>query len=193
MPVTREQMAAVLEEIALLLEIQGENPFKVRAYRQGAEVVESYDGDIAALAAENKLEGIKGLGEALRDKLHELASTGELGFHKNLRAGYPDSFFELFELDGLGPKKIAALHKELGVDSIAALKAACEAGRVAALSGFGAKTQGKILDAIGRIEQSASAFRLDVAAVAADEILEALRAHRAVLRAAVAGSLRRSK
>lgn len=193
MSVTREQMAAVLEEIALLLEIQGENPFKVRAYRQGAEVVESFDGDIAALAAENKLEGIKGLGEALRDKLHELASTGELGFHKNLRAGYPDSFFELFELDGLGPKKIAALHKELGVDSIAALKAACEAGTVAALSGFGAKTQGKILDAIGRIEQAASAFRLDVAAVAADDILEALRAHPAVLRAAVAGSLRRSK
>jgi DNA polymerase (family 10) len=193
MPVTREQMAAVLEEIALLLEIQGENPFKVRAYRQGAEVVESYDGDIVALAVENKLEGIKGLGEALRDKLHELASTGELGFHKKLRENYPDSFFELFELDGLGPKKIAALHKTLGVDSIAALKAACEAGTVAGLSGFGAKTQTKILESIGRIEQAATAFRLDVATLAAEEILNELRKHPAVLRASVAGSMRRSK
>lgn len=191
--ITRERLAAVLEEIALLLEIQGENPFKVRAYRQGAEVVETYDGDIVALAKDNKLEGIKGLGEALRDKLHELASTGELGFHKNLRAGYPDSFFELFELDGLGPKKIGALHKELGVDSIAALKAACETGSVAGLSGFGAKTQAKILEAIGRTEQSAKAFRLDVATIAAEEILEELRNHPAVLRASTAGSLRRSK
>jgi len=193
MSVTREQMAAVLEEIALLLEIQGENPFKVRAYRQGAEVVETYDGDIVALAVENKLEGIKGLGEALRDKLHELASTGDLGFHKKLREGYPDSFFELFELDGLGPKKIAALHKTLGVDSIAALKAACDAGTVAGLSGFGAKTQTKILEAIARTEQAATAFRLSDAAIAADGILSELQSHPAVLRAAVAGSMRRSK
>lgn len=193
MPVTRERMAEVLEEIALLLEIQGENPFKVRAYRQGAEVVESYDGDIVALAEENKLTGIKGLGDALRDKLHELASTGELGFHKNLRAGYPDTFFELFELEGLGPKKIAALHKELGVDSIAALRAACEAGTVAALSGFGAKTQTKILEAVKRSEQAAEAFRLDVATIAAEEILAALREHPEVLLASVAGSMRRSK
>ncbi len=193
MPVTRERMAEVLEEIALLLEIQGENPFKVRAYRQGAEVVESYDGDIVALAVENKLTGIKGLGDALRDKLHELATTGELGFHKNLRAGYPDTFFELFELEGLGPKKIAALHKELGVDSIAALRAACEAGTVAALSGFGAKTQTKILEAVKRSEQAAEAFRLDVATIAAEEILEALREHPDVLLASVAGSMRRSK
>lgn len=193
MPVTREQMAAVLEEIALLLEIQGENPFKVRAYRQGAEVVDSYDGDIVALAVENKLEGIKGLGEALRDKLHELASTGELGFHKKLRENYPDSFFTLFQLDGLGPKKIAVLHKTLGVDSIPSLKAACEAGTVAGLSGFGAKTQTKILEAIARIEQAATAFRLDVATLAAEEILNELRKHPAVLRLSVAGSLRRSK
>ena len=193
MPVTREQMTAVLEEIALLLEIQGENPFKVRAYRQGAEVVDSYDGDIVALAVENKLEGIKGLGDALRDKLHELARTGELGFHKKLRESYPDSFFTLFQLDGLGPKKIAALHKTLGVDSIPSLKAACEAGTVAGLSGFGAKTQTKILEAIGRIEQAATAFRLDVATLAAEEILDELRKHPAVLRVSTAGSLRRSK
>ena len=193
MSVTRERLVEVLEEIALLLEIQGENPFKVRAYRQGAEIVSGYDGDIVALAREEKLEGIKGIGEALRDKLHELASTGELEFHKNLRARYPDSFFELFDITGLGPKKIAALHKTLGIDSIAALKAACDSGTVAELPGFGDKTQVKILEAIARLEQSAGVFRLDEATTAAGEILEILRFHPEVLRAAVAGSTRRSK
>lgn len=193
MPVTRERLVEVLEEIALLLEIQGENPFKVRAYRQGAEIVAGYDGDIVGLARENRLDGIKGIGEALRDKLHELATTGELGFHKKLRENYPDSFFELFELDGLGPKKIAALHRELGVDSIAALKTACEAGKVAGLSGFGAKTQTKILEAVGRRERSAGAFRLDDATLAAGRILDELRTHPEVLRAEVAGSTRRAK
>ena len=193
MSVTRERLAEVLEEIALLLEIQGENPFKVRAYRQGAEIVSGYDGDIVALAREEKLEGIKGIGEALRDKLHELATTGELEFHKKLRASYPDSFFELFDITGLGPKKIAALHKTLGIDSIASLKAACDSGKVAGLPGFGDKTQVKILEAIARLEQSAGVFRLDEATTAAQEILEILRFHPEVLRAAVAGSTRRSK
>ena len=193
MSVTRERLVEVLEEIALLLEIQGENPFKIRAYRQGAEVVSGYDGDIVALARDNKLEGIKGLGDALRDKLHELATTGELEFHKKLRVGYPDSFFDLFDLDGLGPKKIAVLNRELNVDSIVTLKAACEAGIVAGLPGFGAKTQTKILESLARREQSAEAFRLDIAIQAAEDILETLRMHPEVLRASVAGSTRRSK
>jgi DNA polymerase (family 10) len=193
MPVTREHLAAVLEEIALLLELKGENPFKIRAYRQGAETVLGYDGDIVTMAAEGRLEGIKGIGSALQDKLHELASTGALQFHKNLRAEYPEGFFELFEIEGLGPKKIAALFKELQVGSIADLKAACEADRVSALPGFGAKTQTKILAAIAHREQSATAFRLDQATIAAEEILDLLRAHPDVLRASAAGSLRRSK
>ena len=73
--VTRERLAEVLEDIALLLELKGENPFKVRAYRQGAEIVNSFDGDIVQRAREGELKGIKGIGEALQDKLHELAST----------------------------------------------------------------------------------------------------------------------
>jgi DNA polymerase (family 10) len=191
--VTRERLVEVLEEIALLLEIQGENPFKIRAYRQGAEIVSGYDGDIVALARDNRLEGIKGLGDALRDKLHELATTGALEFHRRLRENYPDTFFALFDLEGLGPKKIAALHGTLGVDSVAALKQACEAGKVADLPGFGAKTQTKILSSIARLEQAATAFRLDDAVQAAEDILDALKGHPEVLRASVAGSTRRSK
>ena len=192
-PVTRECLVDVLEEIALLLEIQGENPFKVRAYRQGAEIVAGHDGDIVALAREQKLDGIKGLGEALRDKLHELASTGRLEFHEKLRAGYPDGFFDLFDLEGLGPKKIAALHKTLGIGSISDLKSACETHQVAELPGFGEKTQAKILLAIARRNQHAGEFRLDDATIAAEEILDFLRSHPDALRVSVAGSTRRAK
>ena len=85
---TREALADVLDEISLLLELKNENPFKVRAYRQGAETVRGFDGDIVGLAAANQLTGIKGIGEALRDKLHILASTGWLPYHQHLRAEF---------------------------------------------------------------------------------------------------------
>jgi len=191
--VSRETLASVLDEIALLLEIEGENPFKIRAYRQGAETVRSYDGDIVAMARDEQLEGIKGIGKALQEKLHELASTGKLGFHENLRGNYPDTFFELFEIDGLGPKKVAAVHKKLGIDSVDGLRVACEKGELAALPGFAKKTEQKILEAISRREQFADRFHLNTAAHAAEIILERLKEHPQVLRAQYAGSLRRAK
>jgi len=83
--VTREAAAEIFHRIALLLELKGENPFKIRAYKTGAELVESYPGDIMQLAADNQLKGIKGLGDALQDKLHELATTGALGFYDKLK------------------------------------------------------------------------------------------------------------
>ena len=103
MPVTREKLAETLEEIALLLELKGENPFKVRAYRQGADTVRGFDGEIVELAAANELGGIKGIGEALRDKLHELASTGSLQFHQKLRAEFPAGLLLRSEHNDVGP------------------------------------------------------------------------------------------
>lgn len=190
---TRELLAESLEEIALLLEMKGENPFKVRAYRQGAETVRAFDGDIVALAAANQLTGIKGLGDALREKLHELAATGTLAFHQNLRAEFPPGLFELFDLQGLGPKKIKLLHEVLGIGSVSDLKAACEAGTVAGLAGFGAKTQTKILEAIAHHNQFADTFLLGAVTPLADAILETLRTHPEVSRVALAGSFRRAK
>ena len=103
--VTRESLVNTLEEIALLLELKGENPFKTRAYRNGAEVVQNFEGDIVGRAAANELKGIKGIGNALQQKLYELASTGKLEYFEDLRAEFPPTLFELFELQGLGPKK----------------------------------------------------------------------------------------
>ena len=115
---TRDKIVDTLEEIALLLELKGENPFKIRAYRNGAEVVQSYPGDIVQKAADNDLKGIKGIGAALQDKLQELATKGELKFHQDLRAEFPDSIFELFDIQGLGPKKIKGLYDQLGVSTL---------------------------------------------------------------------------
>ncbi|MEN3941037.1 DNA polymerase/3'-5' exonuclease PolX [Prosthecobacter sp. SYSU 5D2] len=190
---TREAAVEILERIALLLELKGENPFKIRAYRTGAEVVEAYAGDIMRMAADNKLAGIKGIGDALRDKLHEMATTGKLEFYENLRSEFPETLFELFEVQGLGPKKIAALYTELGVGSIADLKRACESGEAAKLSGFGGKTVVKILESLAFREEHASEFRVDQVYGLAHAVLEALRAHPAVSRAEVCGSFRRGK
>lgn len=190
---TRETMAAVLDEIALLLELKGENPFKIRAYRQGAETIRNFDGDIVELANQNQLTGIKGLGEASRDKLHELAQSGRLSFHQSLRAEFPESLFELFNLQGLGPKKIKLLYDTLGIASVADLKLACTNGAVANLSGFGAKSQSAILDAIALRETFADSFLLGSVTPLVQELLDTLRSHPEVSRVAVAGSFRRAK
>lgn len=190
---TREAAADIFNRIALLLDLKGENPFKIRAYKTGAEVVEAFPGDIMRLAADNQLKGVKGLGEALQDKLHEMAVTGRLEFYEKLKAEFPESIFELFELQGLGPKKIKALHAELGVGSIADLKRACESGAAAELAGFGPKSVEKILESIAFREAHASEFRLDQAHPVAVRLLEFLREHPAVSLAEVCGSFRRGK
>ncbi|MGJ8694783.1 MAG: DNA polymerase/3'-5' exonuclease PolX [Verrucomicrobiaceae bacterium] len=191
--VTRDTLVNTLEEIALLLELKGENPFKTRAYRNGAETVQNFDGDIVALAVANDLKGIKGIGDALQQKLHELSSTGSLEYFENLRSEFPSTLFDLFEIQGLGPKKIKAVYDQLGVDSIDALKIACKDGSVANLKGFGAKTADKILGAIANREKFADRFRLGDVAPLAETFLERLKDHPKVNRAAIAGSYRRSK
>ena len=190
---TAQDMADVFHRIALLLELKGENPFKIRAYKTGAETVEGFAGDIVALAAANELGGIKGIGEALRDKLHEMATTGKLEFYEKLKAEFPESIFGLFDISGLGPKKIALLYKELKVASVADLKRACESGEAGKLSGFGDKTVVKLLESIAFHEEHASEFRLGDVASVVEQVLAALRENKQVGRVEVCGSYRRGK
>jgi DNA polymerase (family 10) len=190
---TREEISSLFEKIALLLEMKGENPFKVRAYRSGAETVRSYPDDILQMARDNQLSGIKGLGEALRDKLHELATTGRLEYYEKLRAEFPATLFELFELQGLGAKKIMLLHRELGISSIAELKQACLDGRIAGQPGFGEKSQHNILESIEHREKNAGRFLLGSVAMVVDRLLDLLRDHPESLRVAACGSYRRGR
>lgn len=190
---TRQAIADILEKIALLLEMQGENPFKVRAYKQGAEIVRSHPEDILSLAREGKLGDVPGLGSALVEKISTLVTTGSLPFWEKLKAPYPETIFDLFDLPGLGPKKIRVLTEQLSIAGLGALKAACEAGKVAALPGFGAKTEEKLLAALRYVESTTGQAHRDTATIAAEEILGFLRSHPAVLLATTAGSFRRGK
>ena len=191
--VTRETFVRVLEEIVLLLELGGENRFKINAYRNGAEVVRNFPGEIVSLAREGKLKGVKGLGDALQSKLQELATTGELNFLKELKKQFPESLYTLFELQGLGAKKVRVLYESLGIDSVEALKKACEDGTVAQLSGFGKKTVENLLKAIVAREAYAGLFCHASLAGLAEVFLERLRSHEGVLQASLCGSFRRGK
>lgn len=190
---TAEQMADVLRNIAHLLELKGENPFKIRAYNNGADVVEKFGGDIVALAKADELKGIHGLGDALQQKLHELASTGKLGYYEALKKEFGEGILGLFEVQGLGGKKIKVLHEQLGVKSVADLKRVCEDGSAAKLAGFGEKTVEKLLQGISFRESHAEEFRQEQVAPVAMAVLGMLRDHPDVSRAEVAGSYRRGK
>ena len=189
---TKNEIAGVLEEIGVLLELKGENPFKVRAYQAGARVLESLEqAELERLIAADELDTVKGIGDALAQKITELHTTGTLKFFENLKASIAPGLVELLEIPGLGPKKIKALHDKLGVASIAALVEACTDGRVADLAGFGAKTQEKILAGIKNREAYGRRHLWWEAEEIAAPIAAGLRALPEVKRAEAAGSLRR--
>lgn len=189
----KEQVAAVLTEIGTLLELKGENPFKTRAYHNAARTLEGLAEPLEKVVAENRLGEIKGFGDALVDKITKLVTTGQLPYYDELKASVAPGLVEMLGIPSLGPKKVKKLHDELGVDTIEALEAACKAGKVAVIEGFGEKTQAKILEGIGFKRQFASKHHLHKALAVAQPILESLRQHPAVTRCSTAGSLRRWK
>ena len=189
----KAKVAEILVEIGVLLELKGENPFKTRAYTNGARIIEGLNEPLAKLVAEKRLGEIKGIGEALEQKITELVETGKLKYYEELKASIPPGLLEMLEISGLGPKKIQALNKRLGIDSIEKLEAACKAGKVAEMDGFGDKTQANILEGIERKRAYASKHLLSDAWRAAESLLDNLRSHPDVIRCSTAGSLRRFK
>ena len=189
----KEQVAAVLAEIGTLLELKGENPFKTRAYQNAARTLEGLTEPLDKIVAEQRLGEIKGFGDALVDKITQLVTTGNLPYHDELKASVAPGLIEMLGIPSLGPKKVKKLHDELGVDTIEALEAACTAGKVAVLDGFGEKTQTKILEGIAFKRQFASKHHLHKALAVAQPILDSLRQHPDVTRCSTAGSLRRWK
>jgi DNA polymerase (family 10) len=189
----KDQVADILEDIGLLLELKGENPFKTRAYNNAARTIQQLDEPLATIVAENRLGGIKGIGEALQQKITELVTTGSLKYYEELKASIAPGLRDLLEIPGLGPKKIKAMQDKLGIDSVEKLEAACQAGTVAALAGFGEKTQANLLAGIERRRTYASKHLLVHALAAAEPILENLRSQPDVIRCSTAGSLRRHK
>jgi DNA polymerase (family 10) len=189
----KDRVAEILISIGTLLELKGENPFKTRAYLNAARAIESSGEPLDKLVSESRLGEIKGIGEALQRKITELVSTGRLAYYDELKASVPPGLLALLEIPGLGPKKIRALHDELGIESVEQLELACKENQVAELRGFGAKTQTNILDGIQRRRLYASKHLLSDALLAAEPLLDGLRQHPDVIRCSAAGSLRRHK
>ena len=173
----RFAVAAALREIALLLEVKGGNPYRARACQRGAAAVEALAGDVGSLVAEERLTQVPGIGSALAAQIAELHRTGRSSMLERLRAELPPGILDLIQVPNLSVERIAALHRALGVRSLAELKAAAEAGRVRDVKGFGEKTEKKILDGIAELEARGQTLLLHEA-LAAGAVLQAwLYAH----------------
>src|ERR1700694_586253 len=190
---TKAQIAEVLQDIATLLELKGENPFKIRAYANAARSLETFGGSLPDLQDEEALAKIPGIGKSIAEKIKELAASGSLKYLEELRAEFPAAILELFSISGLGAKKIKALYEKLHISSIEQLQKACEAGRVAELPGFGETTQSKICEAIARRAKHAGSFQLGQIAAEAETLKSDLAAHPDALHVDVAGSYRRRR
>ena len=187
----KKDIVEVLERIGTMMEIKGENPFKVRAYFSGARTLQTMEEDLGTVIEEERLGDVPGIGKALTEKIETLFATGELKFYDDLIASVPSGLLDLLEVPGLGGKKIKALHEQLEIDSIESLTEACNEGKVAELKGFGEKTQEKILSGIKNREAYSARHLWWKARKVADRILPGLEGLPQVERVEAAGSLRR--
>ena len=187
----KKDISEILDRIGTMLEIKGENPFKVRAYFSGARTLQTMQEDLGEVIESGKLGEVPGIGKALTEKIETLFTTGELEFYDKLVASVPPGLMDLLEIPGLGGKKIKVLHDKLTIDSIDSLRLACEAGKVAELKGFGKKTEEKILSGIENREAYAARHLWWDARAVVKKILPGLEALPEVDRVEAAGSFRR--
>jgi DNA polymerase (family 10) len=189
----KDQVIAVLEEMAAILEIKGENPFKVRAYANAARTLAATAEPLEVLVETGRLAELKGFGEALTKKVATLVETGELPAYEELRSSVPEGLFEMMRIPQLGPRKVGAIYGQLGISTVRELEYACNENRLVALPGFGLKSQQKILKGIADLKRYATHFLYSEAAWAAEELVEALGSQPGVEACQVAGSLRRRR
>ena len=180
----------VLEEIADLLEIKNENPFKIRAYRNAADIVANHPHELATLDATG-LREIPGIGKDLAARIREIAETGGSEYHRGLMAEFPPSILDMMRLQGVGPKTVAMLHRELGVQTLDDLERAARDGRVRAIKGMGSKKEALILKAIDERKQHAGRHLLATTDAVARAIVAHLQALYPAAQIAPVGSLRR--
>ena len=190
----KNQVAQVLEDVASLLELkEGSNPFEVRAYENAARAVSALDGDIEQMTREGKLKGVPGLGSTIIKRIEELVNSGQMALYDELVATTPQVKLDMRRIPGVGPKKINAMYNQLHINSIEELEQACKEDKVAALPGFGKKTQDKILQGLAFLAQHSGRFLYPVAEEEAERIREVLAAIPEIVRLQVAGSLRRRR
>jgi DNA polymerase (family 10) len=187
----KKEVAAVLEEIALLLDLAGENPFKVRAYESGARAVLTFPGDLDAARRSGELARVKGIGKSLTGVIEELLTRGDAALYRELQEKTPPGLLELLQVPGLGPKKARVLFHELNVTNLGELEYACRENRLTALPGFGAKSQERIRAALAGMRRYAGLFRLGDLLPLAESLAAHWRRVPGLERLKVAGPVRR--
>jgi DNA polymerase (family X) len=188
----KQEIVHILEEIGTLLELQGESPFKSRAYTAGARVIAGLDTpQLQELVRSGKLQSLKGIGAALAEKISEVVTTGHLAYYETLKQQVPAGLLEMLTIPGMGPKKVKAIYDQLSITTVGELEYACHENRLVDLPGFGRKTQENILKGIDRLKQHRGQHLCHEAMQAARSLLEALTASELTARVALAGSLRR--
>jgi DNA polymerase (family 10) len=194
MPVHNEDIAAVFDEVADLLEIEGDNPFRIRAYRNGARALRALGRDVHTLTDQGAdLTRLAGIGKNLAAKIHEIIDTGHCGTLDKLRRQLPADLTELLKLPGLGPKRVHALYHELDIHTREQLERAARDGLIRQLPGFGEKTEVRILEALQVHADTGRRIKLAVAARYAESLVAYLASGSGVERVEIAGSYRRAK
>lgn len=188
-----QEVAKVFEQIADLLEIKGEDRFRINSYRKVARSLESLTEDVGELAKQGALQKIPGVGKGTAERIEQYLADGRISLHEELLASLPEGLLRLLAIPGLGPKKVGVLYHELQVAGVADLQAAIAAGKVEALPGFGAKSVQKIAEGIEFLARSAGRTPLGIGRTIAAGIREKLEALPGVKRVEVAGSLRRGR
>ncbi len=194
MPVHNEDIAAVFDEIADLLEIEGDNPFRIRAYRNGARTLRELGRDIGSLIESGEdIRRLSGIGENLAAKIHEYLETGRCQALDKLRKQLPADLPQLLKLPGLGPKRVHALFHELDIHTTEQLERAARDGLIQTLPGFGAKTEARILEALQAHVETERRFKLAVVGRYTEPLVAYLKAAPGVKEVQVAGSYRRAR
>jgi len=183
-------IARIFSEIADLLEIKNENPFKIRAYRNAAETI-AHATEKLSYCTEEQLRAIGGIGKELAAKIRELAESGEIRYHRDLLEQFPPTILDLLRLQGVGPKTVALLYTQAGISTLDELEAACKDGRLRELKGMGKKKEELILKALSDRRQHSGRHLMPDAADAAALVLDYLRAECPAVDFGVVGSLRR--
>jgi DNA polymerase (family 10) len=189
----KKQIIEILEEMALLLELSGENVFKVRAHENAARALESLTEPLEKLIESQSLTEVKGIGKGLAEKIERLYRGESLPEYEKLKAAVPEGVVEMSKIQGLGPKKIKVLWQDLGITGIDQLETAAKENRIAGLKGFGEKTQEKILQNIALMRKFSERHLLSTARKAGEKLHENLKNFPGVIRCELAGSLRRWK
>lgn len=191
----KEEVSKILNEIAQMLELKGENPFKVRAYQNASRAVASQPEEIGELIESGKIDSIKGVGESIKEKIIELYKTGRLNYYEELKKTIPEGLIEMLKIPSLGPKRIKVLYEKLNITTPGELEYACNENRLVTLDGFGEKLQENILKGINYIKHFKDRFLFAEAKKIADDFVSYLKENNKgnIQKIEVAGSLRRRK